>query len=122
MLYPDVTEILDDPEVGGGVSFTVNRIELTRVRGSYTKTTVSHNCTGNIQPVSLGISQNGSEDAQNEEIVIRSTFAFQVGSNDSSGTTGPDEVLYKNKRYRVTRVEDYSDWGFTVGYATRVRE
>ena len=39
MLNPDVTEILDDPEVGGGVSFQVKRTTNARVLGSVEQTT-----------------------------------------------------------------------------------
>ena len=126
MLMPDVTAILDDPEVGGGVSFVVERKTLVRTVGTITTNVERFTATGNIQPADKGFNQQSDEDKLNETIVIYSRFTFQIGSHipsdDSSGMTETDEVLYKNKRYRVTRMDDWSDWGYTRAYATRVRE
>lgn len=122
MLMPDVTEILDDPDLGGGVSFPVTRKHIARTRGSYTTTTETFQATGNIQPMQKGFTQGENEDQMNEEIVIRSKFIFQIGSHNEADTIETDEITWHGYRWRLTRIEDYADWGFTVAYATRVRE
>lgn len=122
MLNPDVTEILDDPELGGGVSFTVRRIKIVRVKASVTKDATEFLATGNIQPVDKSAMQNSDEDKLSEQIVIRTTAILQNGMRNEDGTFEPDEVLYKGSRWRVLRVENWEDWGFVTAYATRVRE
>lgn len=123
MLMPDVTEIIDDPEVGGGQPFKVHRVTNTRVKGSVTRSVEVIDCTGNIQPQSLQTQPSTAEDERTETIVIYSRFVFSVGSNDGGVTFGgPDEVLYNGKTYRITSVNDWADWGFTIAYATRVMD
>ena len=122
MYYPDVTAILDDPEVGGGVDFIVERKSMVRNRGTFTIKPTTFSATGNIQPVEKGFNQLSPEDQKNEQIVIRTTFVLLDGSHNADGVTGTDEVIYQNKRYRVTKVNNWEDWGFVEAYATRVRE
>lgn len=119
MLMPDVTEILDDPEVGGGVSFQVRRKTTRRVRGNVETTERNFTATGNIQPQSKGNQPSTVEDQQNESIVVYSTFTFQNGVNNGTSIfTQTDEILYRGKVYRVTHVDDWSEWGYTRAYAT----
>lgn len=123
MLLPDVTAILNDPEVGGGVAFQVRRVENERSLGSVIQHETIYDCTGNIQPQDMSVSASTTEDEYSESIVIRSTFAFMVGSNDGGSTfMGEDEVLWDGKVWRVTRVENWKDWGFSVAYATKVMD
>lgn len=123
MLMPDITEILDDPEVGGGQPFQVKRYTNTRKLGSVTKKAKTYNVTGNIQPQDLSAQTSTSEDTLNESVVIYARFAFQAGENGGGATfTGADEILYNGKRYRVTRVNNWSEWGFSIAYATRVMD
>ena len=120
MLNPDVTEILDDPEVGGGVSFQVKRTTNARVLGSVEQTTETFNATGNIQPETKTSQTSTTEDLLNEGIVIRSTFEFQTGSNNGGSFVETDEVIYDGQTWRVTSIENWSKWGFTVAHATKV--
>ena len=123
MLMPDVREILNDPEVGGGVAFQVRRVTNTRVLGSVTRTVTTYDVTGNIQPVELSVSASTTEDLLTENIVIRAEFEFKVGNNNGGVSfEGEDEVLWDGKTWRVTRVEDWSKWGFSTAYATRVMD
>ena len=123
MLMPDVTEIINDPEVGGGQPFQVRRVANTRVMGGVTRSVEVIDCTGNIQPQSLQTQSSTAEDLKTESIVIYACFSFSVGSNDGGVTfDGPDEILYDGKTYRVTSVNDWSDWGFSIAYATRVMD
>ena len=119
MLMPDVTAIIDDPEVGGGVSFQVRRKTITRKLGNVETSEEIFNVTGNIQPQNKGSQASTTEDIRNESIVVYSTFKFEIGKNyGESSITQTDEVLHKGKVYRVTQVNDWSEWGFTIAYAT----
>ena len=121
MLMPDVTEILDDPEVGGGEPFQVVRYTSKRTLGAITKTSQVYNLTGNIQPQDMGAQSSTVEDLMTENIVIYAKFAFQAGENNGGVTFyGADEILYDNKKYRVTRVNNWAKWGFSIAYASRV--
>ena len=121
MLNPDVREILDDPELGGGVSFEVIRIRNIRTGGHVTQEAVTYTATGNVQPEGKNTQASTSEDLLSESIVIYTTFIFNTGENDYSEFTGPDEVVHNGKHYRVTSVNDWNDWGFTIAHAERVR-
>ena len=122
MLDPDVREILDDPEVGGGVSLLIRRPTQVRVKGSIEQTYEEIPATGNIQPQEKSAGQTANEDQLNESIVIRTTAYLQAGSRENGAVYGADEITYKGIRWRVTRVDNWYDWGFVTGYATRVRE
>lgn len=119
MLDPDVLEILDDPEVGGGVPFQVRRKTVTRDRGTDKVTEEIFDLTGSIQPQDKSNQSSTAEDLKTEIIVVRAVFEFQTGTNNGAIQTQTDEILWKNAVYRVTRVEDWSEWGFTTAYATK---
>ena len=123
MLLPDVTEIINDPDLGGGVSFQVRRIVNTRTVAGVSQAVQTIDLTGNIQPTDMAARPSTAEDVLSEGIVVRALFAFSTGINDGGVTfTGPDEILYLNKTYRVTQVDDWAQWGFTTAYAERVME
>lgn len=123
MLLPDVTQIIDDPEVGGGQTFQVYRVTNTRVMGGVNRSEQVITCTGNVQPQSLTSQSSTIEDIRNETIVVYSRFTFTVGENDGEVSfVGPDEILYGGKRYRVTTVNNWAEWGFTIAYATRIMD
>ena len=122
MLNPDVTEILDDPEVGGGQPFLIRRPKQVRTKGSVTLVTEESAATGNIQPADKSATQDTNEDQLNEQIVIRTTAYLQAGTRDASGVYQADEIIWNGIRWRVTRVENWIEWGFVSAYATRVRE
>ena len=52
--------------------------------------------------------------------MIYAAFEFKLGANNGDKFTGPDEILFNGKTYRVTRVDNWADWGFTIAYAERV--
>ena len=121
MLNPDVTEILVDPELGGGVPFTVIRTLNVRTGGNVRQTVQEINAVGNIQPENKSIQSSTTEDPLAESIVIYTMFIFQTGSNSYSEFTEPDEILYNGVKYRITSVNNWKEWGFTIGHAERVR-
>lgn len=121
MLLPDVTALLTDPSLGGGVPFTVCRRLFRRVHGSVRpEQTETFTERGNLQPAQpTELQQLADEDKQSEVLVIRSTFAFQTGSDAGQTFTAADEVTFGGCCWRVFRVENWSRWGFTVAYATK---
>ena len=119
---PDVTEILYDPEVGGGQAFQVIRNAAVRKLGGYEKTTTTYDAVGNIQPQTMTNQASTLEDLLSETIVIYSTFAFQTGSNTGTSIVEADIVVYNDLHWRVTGVDNWSAWGFTRANATRVMD
>ena len=57
----------------------------------------------------------------NESIVIYTTFTLQNGANDGASIVEPDEILWNGERWRITSINNWAEWGFTVGYAEKVR-
>lgn len=119
-LLPDVTEILDDPEVGGGVAFEVQRVLNTRHHGAVTQTVTKYSCTGNIQPAGKSSQTSTSEALLTEDIQIYTTFPLSTGSNDGLTFTESDRILYDGKTWKVVSVQNWEKWGFTIGTATRM--
>lgn len=124
MMQPDVTEIINDPDIGGGQAFTVQRKTVTRIRGGATEATETINAVGNIQPAQdIDLQQMNLEDTSNEVIVIYTTTKLQTGSNHGGSTfTAADEVIFGGERWRVLRVMPWTAWGFVIAYATKVKE
>ena len=124
-LSPDVTELLTDPELGGGLEFTVIR-KTTRntIDGRVTEVTTIKG-TGNIQPPSAYDLQLTHEEQSSEPmIVIRSTTEFSMGSNNGTGSVycEPDEVVAMGKRWKIKRLDDWSAWGFTSAWFTLMKD
>jgi hypothetical protein len=119
MLDPDVLEILQDPEVGGGVAFKVKRKTTTRILGGDKTTEEVFDLTGSIQPQDKSIQSSTAEDLKTEIIVVRAPFAFQTGSNSGKTIIQTDIIVWKDASWRVTRVDDWSEWGYSTAYATK---
>lgn len=119
MLDPDVLEILQDPEVGGGVAFKVKRKTTTRILGGDKTTEEVFDLTGSIQPQDKSIQSSTAEDLKTEIIVVRAPFAFQTGSNSGKTIVQTDIIVWKDASWRVTRVDDWSEWGYSTAYATK---
>lgn len=119
MLDPDVLEILQDPEVGGGVAFKVKRKTTTRILGGDETTEEVFDLTGSIQPQDKSIQSSTAEDLKTEIIVVRAPFAFQTGSNSGKTIIQTDIIIWKDASWRVTRVDDWSEWGYSTAYATK---
>lgn len=124
MLQPDVQFLLDDPDLGGGVPFTVTRITWERVYGhEKEKKREVFRASGNVQPAgSTDLQTMPDEDRRNGVIVIRSTFGFQTGEDRGDTFIGADEVVVQGHVWRITRVEHWDAWGFTTAYATLKKE
>lgn len=123
MMMPDVTELIDDPEIGGGQPFTVIRKTVTRTRGGVSESQQEYHVTGNVQPAQeISLQQLELEDKSDEVISIHTRFPMQTGSNAGVSFVSADEILYSGSRWRLLRVMPWNQWGFCVGYATRVKE
>ena len=120
MNLPDVLDIIDDPEVGGGVPFQVRRVLNKRIMGDVKQTEEIFNATGNIQPSEKTSQASTPEDIKTERIVIYSTFEFIMGANNGAEFTGPDEILHNGNTYRLISVENWKEWGFMIAHAERV--
>lgn len=125
MLNPDVTELLDDPDLGGGVAFTVYRQTRKRTLAAGQNEKVSSeklDATGNIQPAGEeALNLLPEEDRSERVIVIRSTFIFQLGNDEAHSYTPSDLVIYDDAVWKVTRMDHWTQWGFTTAYAVLQR-
>lgn len=125
MLNPDVTELLDDPELGGGIAFTVVREtrKRTLVAGQNEQVTRERfQATGNIQPAQTeDLQLFPEEDRSQRIIVIRTTFTFRLGEDAKSAYQPSDKVIFENAVWKVTRMDHWTDWGFTTAYAVLQR-
>lgn len=120
-LLPDVTELLDDPDVGGGQPFQVERTTGIRANGKKAPDVpVLHKAIGNIQPAQpKELERLPEEDRVKAVIAIRSTFQFQLGAdNGGKAYTDPDVVIIGGKRHRVLKIDDWSAYGFMCAFAT----
>jgi hypothetical protein len=119
---PDVTDLLDDPDVGGGQPFQVERTTGTRANGKKVPgVPVVHKTTGNIQPAQpKELERLPEEDRVKAIVAIRSTFTFQTGSDDGGKAyTDPDVIIISGIRYRVLKIDDWSAYGFHCAFATQ---
>lgn len=120
MLNPEVIELLDDPDLGGGVAFLVvrktNKRSLLEPEGVTEEFLTG---TGNIQPSGPDQIQVLPEEMRHDKvIVIYTTFAFHMGEDGSGGYTSPDLVLWDGRMWDVLQVDDWAKWGYHVAYAT----
>jgi len=118
---PDVTELLSDPEVGGGQPFQVERTAGVRANGKKVPDAPTiHEAIGNIQPAQpKELERLPEEDRVKAIIAIRSTFVFQSGADSGKTYTDPDVVIIGGNRYRVLKIDDWSAYGFQCAFATR---
>ena len=125
MLNPDVTELLDDPDLGGGESFTVVRETRRRSLAANQSEQVIRRrfaVTGNVQPAQTEDLQLLPEENRSERvIVIRSKFTFELGTDGKSSYAPADLIIYDGKVWKATRVDHWSAWGFTTTYAVLQR-
>lgn len=123
MLRPDIRSLMNDPDIGGGQSFVIVRSYHRRLKGrlddSPTVTRIS--ATGSIQPAGVEVLQQLPEaDRSGKVIIIRSETQMQMGSTDSEGDLQPDEIEHNGERYKVLQAKDWTKWGMSVAYATKV--
>lgn len=123
MLLPDVRDLLDDPDIGGGAPFVVVR---RRYRYEFGRAVLASSeelpFTGNVQPAgSKDLIQLPEEDQHHETIVIRAAMAFQTGKEEGDMFIAADEIRVLGRVWRIVRVENWNSWGFSVAYAQQRR-
>lgn len=119
MIMPDVTELFCDPDVGGGQSFQVERTTKVRVLGGGASSASIFSAIGSIQPAQPDeLQQIPEEDRKNAVMAFRSSFAFQMGSDDDVTNILPDVIIYNGQRYRVLKLDNWSAYGWQCAFAT----
>lgn len=121
-LRPDVTELLNDPDIGGGQSFDIIRRTLVREKGRLgAEQTVTIKATGSIQPAGVDVLQQLPEgDRSGEVIVVRTTTAIQIGNTGATSDLLADEIRHNGSRYKVLQLKGWGKWGMYCAYATRI--
>ena len=120
-LLPDITGLLDDPDVGGGQAFVIIRTTVQRRKGRASTPTVERiPATGSVQPVSENqLEQLPEGDRDQADYIIRSTTPFQDGSSSGTETVLPDEIEYDGERYKLLKTKEWHKWGMHVAIVTR---
>lgn len=115
-LEPDVTEIVDDPDLGGQ-PFQIRRRTIQWQGGRTSAATEETiNATGIIQPPSSETLQTFPEgERRNGMIQIHSRTFMHL----SDGEDVSDEVTWRGESYKVVRVDPWTDYGFCVAYAAK---
>ena len=123
MQNPDITMLLDDPDVGGGQSFVIRRVTTRRVKGRNQVDGVEIiPATGSVQPADQNaLEQLPEADRENEIKVFRTAKTpFQNGSTNNTGSVLSDVLIYQNDHYKILKTKDWSQWGMYVAYATKI--
>lgn len=122
MQNPDITMLLDDPDVGGGQSFVIRRVTTKRVKGRDQVIRVELiPATGSVQPADQNaLEQLPEADRENEVKVFRTTKPMQNGSTDNAGSVLSDVLIYQGDHYKILKTKDWSQWGMYVAYATKI--
>ncbi len=120
-LLPDITGLLDDPDIGGGQAFVIIRTTVQRRKGRASAPTVERiPATGSVQPVNENqLEQLPEGDRDKADCIIRSTTPFQNGSSSETVTVLPDEVEYLGERYKLLKTKEWRQWGMHVAIVTR---
>lgn len=121
-MLPDVTTLLNDPDLGGGKAFEVKRTILECKAGKLIPYRVlTFSARGNVQPAGAhDLEKLPQEDRIKEVMVFRSTFAFQMGAETNEGSVQADEITFKGNLYRVLKIENWGEYGMYYAYASRV--
>ena len=121
-LRPDVTELLNDPDIGGGQSFDIIRRTLVREKGRLgAEQTVTIKATGTLQPAGFEALQQLPEADRSENVmIIRTTTPLQIGKSGDASDTLSDEIEYSGEKYKILQLKDWGKWGMYVAYVTRV--
>lgn len=124
MLRPDITQMLEDPDIGGGQPFTIVRRARTRVKGRFDSgatTTTRIAATGTLQPAGFEALQQLPEADRSENVmIIRTTTPLQIGKSGDASDTLSDEIEYSGEKYKILQLKDWGKWGMYVAYVTRV--
>ena len=105
---------LSDPDLGGchfSIYRKIYRTEMGEVVPSESRL---FRASGSIQPATAeDMVLFPEEQRLSDMIVLLSPFHFRLGEKDPSGLsfTSSDEIRWRNDKYRVVRVKDWSHQG-----------
>lgn len=115
-LCPDVTELLDDPDLGAQeFSYRRRTIEWQGGR-AVVATDETFSAVGNIQPASaeqLDFLPEGEKRKGAILIYTRTMLHLSEGEDVS------DDVTWQGEAYKVIHVDRWVDYGFYVAYAQK---
>lgn len=122
MLLPNITHLLNDPDVGGGQPFVIVRREAIRRKGREgTKTETRISATGSVQPAGENALEQLPEADRDKEVhIFRTTEPIQMGESTDAGDTFADEIEYNGDLFKVLRDKNWSPWGMYVAFATKI--
>ena len=122
-LLPDITMLLDDPDIGGNQPFTIIRTSVPRKRGRAdveNRTIEKIPATGSVQPVGENVLEQLPEgDRERADYIIRTKTPLQNGSSSGSVDLLPDEIEYLDERYKLIKTKEWHQWGMFVAIVTR---
>ena len=107
MAFIDVSDLLLDPDFVNPVTL----VHRTQIVGNNGLGQIMEECeetVGSVQPAS-GKTLNRLPDALRIQNVY--SFYIKAGIVADSSCDYPDIIQFKNKRYIVQQVSDYSNWG-----------
>jgi hypothetical protein len=118
---PNVADLLDDPEVGGGQPFVIVRRVAERVKGRSQNPTVEFiDATGTVQPADADtLVQLPEGDRSGEVLKIRTTKRVQTGKDLGSSDLLSDEIQYDGGQYKVLSVKNWGAHGMYVVICNR---
>lgn len=120
-LLPDATGLLDDPEIGGGQTFTIIRTTVRREKGRAAESSTERiEATGSVQPAGDNMLEQLPEgDREKADYIIRTKTPLQNGSSSGAATVLPDEIEYAGERYKTLKTREWQAWGMYVAVITR---
>ena len=114
---------LQDEDMGY-TPFTVKRMTCRRRNGQSVRTERKISTAGCIQPGTPEmVPLLPQEDRREDFIAVYTGFALSTGKNGGGETyTAADRILWQGETYRVCKVKDWSDFGYTQAYAVLQHE
>ncbi len=115
--------LLSDPDLGGG-AFTILRKTWTRENGMPVMTDLETvHAAGILHPATPDSLSLLPEEYRHEPLfLIHSTEPLSLGESDGEFWTGPDEIFWQDRLYRVVQLRDWQSFGFWKAWAIRLDE
>ena len=122
-LLPDITDLLYDPDVGGGQPFIIKRTTVINRKGRfYSSSEETIEASGSVQPSGVNpLNQQPEGDRDDAVYIVRTRTPLQMGSETETGAILSDEIIYHGERYKVLSVKEWQHWGMFVANITRIK-
>lgn len=116
MLMPDVTQLLEDDDLGAQ-QFTITRRTGQWDEGDFVvKSTETITATGIIQPPSSEELSFFPEGERRKGLIAIWT---KTPMHLTEGEEITDDVTWRSEQYKVIRIDRWSDYGYCVAYAQK---